>query len=1045
MALVRDYFNKTKELREKYGENTLVLMQVGKFFEVYGKYDSKNDTYYDSNIYDFSIKCDCRISNKGSNIKMAGIPEQSLEKYIEKLQKFGYTLAIYTQDKNEKNTTRSLSMICSPGTYFHNNNDVLSNNICVINIYNRPPSFLNTKAQIHIGLSCIDIISGLTNYFQHQEEYYHNPSTYDVIEKYISIYKPSEVLFLYDREKLSEAKVDDIIDFTGMVQSIVKKIDLSIATSHQEAKDVEAKQYLSKMANNCGKQNYQYNIIENYYKPNDIHAFMETHKLFENDIGCQSFCFLLDYIYSHNKRLIEDLSEPKIENLEGSLYLGNHSLKQLNIITSNEVSGKLSSVLSFLNNCVTPMGKRYFKNQLLHPITNNEILTKKYDFVEAFTQFTERNTIKSHLQGMCDFQKLIRKIILQKTSLNDIYDFYVSLNKCDLVLKELKKNGEQIESHYHESYVKIGKKIKGIVDFMKKKIDFKILREKTKANYIKQCVFSDLDLCEKEYFESYDKFLSIQSFFSQLISYYSKQNTKDGCKVHKPERTEYYLKTTKTRSSLIQKNIDKYIKYHREKYKSDYEYFSKTHSDESLKPNSVLLIYNSTYSKENHYFIFDTNVEFHPATKTEMKIYSNDISKLATTNLKNESILNILIHDKTLQIVKELYGYKTSILAVSEFITLTDVMCQNATNAVKYKYCKPKIFCEEKSSKKKTKTKRKEFPKNKKSKNELCNIQNSFLRAKNMRHVLIEQLNSQECYVPNDIYFDDSQKGILLFGTNAVGKSSLIKSIGISVIMAQAGCFVPCDIFEFKPYTSIYTRILGNDNIFKGLSTFAVEMTELNSILHNANENSLILGDELCSGTEMGSAISIFTAGLQYLNKVKSSYIFATHFHEIVKFDEIKDMKTLALKHMSVVYDKEKDCLIYNRKLLNGPGTNNYGLEVCKSLNLPESFITDATAIKMKYISDDNGVSIMGESKYNKEKVKKQKCELCKERKAVHIHHMKYQQTADQNNMIGHFHKNHNANLVSICEPCHESIHKKNEVLVKKKTSNGYMYMEENE
>ena len=87
MALVRDYFKKTKELKEKYGENTLVLMQVGKFFEVYGKYDSKNDTYYDSNIYDFSIKCDCRISNKGSNIKMAGIPEQSLEKYIEKLPK----------------------------------------------------------------------------------------------------------------------------------------------------------------------------------------------------------------------------------------------------------------------------------------------------------------------------------------------------------------------------------------------------------------------------------------------------------------------------------------------------------------------------------------------------------------------------------------------------------------------------------------------------------------------------------------------------------------------------------------------------------------------------------------------------------------------------------------------------------------------------------------------------------------------------------------------------------------------------------------------
>ena len=130
----------------------------------------------------------------------------------------------------------------------------------------------------------------------------------------------------------------------------------------------------------------------------------------------------------------------------------------------------------------------------------------------------------------------------------------------------------------------------------------------------------------------------------------------------------------------------------------------------------------------------------------------------------------------------------------------------------------------------------------------------SYIEAKQMRHMLIEQINQQEIYVPNDIRLNNDESGILLFGTNAVGKSSQIKSIGICVILAQSGFYVPCSEFIYKPFTQIFTRILGNDNIFKGLSTFAVEMSELRTILKNSDENSLVLGDELCSGTELGSA-----------------------------------------------------------------------------------------------------------------------------------------------------------------------------------------------
>jgi len=169
----------------------------------------------------------------------------------------------------------------------------------------------------------------------------------------------------------------------------------------------------------------------------------------------------------------------------------------------------------------------------------------------------------------------------------------------------------------------------------------------------------------------------------------------------------------------------------------------------------------------------------------------------------------------------------------------------------------------------------------------------SFVDAVDLRHCLIEHLQQNELYVTNDVALGQATDGILLYGTNAVGKTSLIRALGLSIIMAQSGMYVPCSRFTYKPYTAIYSRILANDNLFKGLSTFAVEMSELRVILKMADENSLILGDELCSGTETESALSIFVAGLMDLHDKQTSFIFATHFHEIINYDEVASMEKL--------------------------------------------------------------------------------------------------------------------------------------------------------
>ena len=116
---------------------------------------------------------------------------------------------------------------------------------------------------------------------------------------------------------------------------------------------------------------------------------------------------------------------------------------------------------------------------------------------------------------------------------------------------------------------------------------------------------------------------------------------------------------------------------------------------------------------------------------------------------------------------------------------------------------------------------------------------------------------------------------------NSAGKSSLMKSIGLNIIMAQAGMYVPCERLRYYPYKNIYSRIPGGDDIFKGQSTFVGEISELRNILKSADDRTLVIGDELCSGTETNSAIAIVCTGILDLIKKKSSFIFATHLHEL--------------------------------------------------------------------------------------------------------------------------------------------------------------------
>ena len=139
---------------------------------------------------------------------------------------------------------------------------------------------------------------------------------------------------------------------------------------------------------------------------------------------------------------------------------------------------------------------------------------------------------------------------------------------------------------------------------------------------------------------------------------------------------------------------------------------------------------------------------------------------------------------------------------------------------------------------------------------------------------------------------------------------------------------------------------------------------------------------------------------------------------------------------MTVLYNKETNQLIYDRKLKDGPGESMYGLEVCKFLKLPTDFLNAAHTLRNKYNKTSRNILSENKSRYNHKKIKGI-CEMCKKKYGEEVHHLQHQANADENNFIGEFHKNHPGNLINVCEECHNELHKNPNGHVRKLTSEG--------
>lgn len=238
-------------------------------------------------------------------------------------------------------------------------------------------------------------------------------------------------------------------------------------------------------------------------------------------------------------------------------------------------------------------------------------------------------------------------------------------------------------------------------------------------------------------------------------------------------------------------------------------------------------------------------------------------------------------------------------------IAAADVLCSFANIAVANNYTKPDIAID------------------------------GIIDIKNGRHPVVELMQSDEVFVPNDTYLDlTDNRMVIITGPNMSGKSTYMRQTALITLMAQIGSFVPADYAKISVVDQIFTRIGASDDLTSGQSTFMVEMSEVADIVKHATKQSLVILDEVGRGTSTYDGISIARAVCEYICNSRGlgcKTLFATHYHELIDLEAGMS----GVKNYSIAVKRKGDDIKFLRKIVEGGADDSFGIEVAKLAGLP--------------------------------------------------------------------------------------------------------------
>lgn len=949
-----EYIQYHEKFIGKYGPKTIVLMQVGSFFECYSTETRGPNLFELSDI--LNIICTRKDKSVSTidekNPYMLGFNCAAINKFLKLLVDNNYTVVTIEQTTPPPKPKREVTNIFSPSTYIDN---ITTENKYLMILYFEINSAINSsKPNISVGMCAVDSTLGDVFWYEsHGSGILNENESWEEAQRFYHYYRPVELItYLIDNTN-SEIQTQKI--------NINEKIDIIPNQIMLEYKKINPE---------YTKLIFQNKLLKKVYPDCGMESPISFYNLDKSPYATIALTNTFDYIYQHNQNLINELKIPKYFNEHKYMILGNNAQYQLNIIDYynwDKIDSKFHSLNAVVNNCCTPMGKRNLKQRLCAPFTNSQIIQKYYDQTEKILELNLWDDIRGYLKEISDLDKLFRKMSIKYIQPYELYSIYKSLqNVVDIIQLIVKTDFKKdLFEIFPKSNIKLLEKALNCIE---NKFDIEQLKSSNlneiKISFYQKKIYKDLD----ELAEQITGGIGMVEILSKALEDIYPESS---LKIKHNDADGYYLTTSKIRGEKLEIEL--------KKQKKTFKL-----GNNEVKYNELEFKYLKHTCKISYQGLVD---------------HSDEIDELYTQ-------FDTMIKKYFFEDCKSWYS-QNNIILLKELINMIvhlDFITNNAYTTTKYHYVKPNIK---------------------------INNEDSFIHSINLRHPIIERIIDYE-YVPHDVKIDSETKGNLIYGFNSCGKSSYMKSVGLNIIMAQCGMYVSADSFEYGIFESLYTRISGNDNLFKGHSSFIIEMNELRTILKKANSKSLIIGDEVCRGTEYLSANAIVASSILKLNDLNAKFLFATHLHELAEIEEIKKINTI--KFFNLAVEKKGDELIFNRTLKEGTGEQIYGITVAQYILDDHLFINKAIEIKNNLLEKDGiNTKLLSNKKslYNKE-IYMDSCGICGGKEKLESHHINMQKDfiSTINGQINfkkkHIVKDSMANLIVLCSKCHDNLHSGN-------------------
>jgi len=923
-AMYETYIRHYKHYVKHYGANTAIFLLVGSFYELYDIHDKAGEgqTSFDRATTIMGIQ---KVP-KGENLWCAGFKDTSLHKFATMLTRENWTVVVIDQVKDEKGSvsSRDVARILSPGTHIENTgaDSFYTAGLWLQAEWNsgQPPRF---------AAAATDLTTGAVHTYEGEATGRGEWSS-DSLLHFFQVHQPKELVVWWRGHSLDQP-----------TETFLRR-SLGIPTALIHVRNVSDQGALEKPV-------VREDLLRRSFKPKSLLPLRSILGIAEFPLTERALSSLLLFVEDHYSAAMDMLRLPSTWSPEHSVYLGNHALTQLNMITAREED----SVLGIFMKTYTPMGRRAMRRRLLYPITQPVALETLYSEIAWCLETGARESVLGSLRQIGDLSRLHRRLTVGTVNAADVTSLDMSYILSTRILAEM---GDGPLSTFRDHADRL-------------------------QDY--RSAFAAVFDIEKALQPQDDMFCLTAAAGPKTAA------------------VEAEIAAARSQIERIHRELYSWVGVEKEMFRLE------------EKEASIVVAANRTVIKETERAIKAGNA---PPSLKGIQVHAKKSSsslEIPGLNAQYTKILS-LRHSLADAVKEELHAACDSLIPYTDvwdeleaWISKVDMSFTIARVSKERGFVRPEIVSGSAAS----------------------------LQVKGLRHPLIEAQQTRVEYVKHDVEL--SGAGWLVYGMNASGKSSLMKAVGIATILAQTGCFVPATSFQYTPFRSLFTRILNTDNLWAGLSSFAVEMTELAEILRRADPCSLVLGDEVCSGTESMSAMSLVGASLEHLSKRGARFIFATHLHGL---QEIPAVAALPLKvwHLQVRFDPKTQRLTYDRTLHPGAGSSLYGLEVAKAMAIPFEVLESAHAIRKALV----GTAVEQDAPLSawNSGVQRRVCSVCgsEKIKELEAHHIEARATATEGRLADGSDMNHMRNLTVLCGSCHDKVHaNKIEVGPTKQTSEG--------